>query len=62
MPHNWASGEFIRMVRHMLILERGGELHLLEALPKAWTKPGGGYTAVIYSGLQCFGSIMQHWS
>jgi len=40
MPHNWASGEFIRMARHMMILERGNELHLFEGLPVAWTKPG----------------------
>ena len=39
MPHNWASAEFIRMVRHMLILERGSELHLLEGLPSHWTSP-----------------------
>jgi hypothetical protein len=39
MPHNWASAEFIRMVRHMLILERGSELHLLEGLPSGWTRP-----------------------
>jgi hypothetical protein len=38
MPHNWASAEFIRMVRHLLILERGDELHLLHGLPHAWTK------------------------
>ncbi len=35
MPHNWASAEFIRLVRHLLILERGDELHLLEGLPRA---------------------------
>lgn len=40
MPHNWASAEFIRLVRHLLILERGRELHLLEGLPRAWTRPG----------------------
>ncbi len=40
MPHNWASAEFIRMVRHMLILERGSQLHLMEALPGSWTKAG----------------------
>ena len=40
MPHNWASAEFIRMVRHMMILERGNQLHLLEGLPASWTKPG----------------------
>jgi hypothetical protein len=40
MPHNWASAEFIRMVRHMLILERGRELHLLSAMPPGWTHGG----------------------
>ncbi len=40
MPHNWASAEFIRMVRHMLILERGVELHLLEGMPSAWSHAG----------------------
>jgi len=40
MPHNWASAEFIRLVRHSLILERGPELHLFEAVPATWIKPG----------------------
>jgi len=40
MPHNWASAEFIRFVRHMMILERGKELHLLEGMPATWAKPG----------------------
>jgi hypothetical protein len=40
MPHNWASAEFIRMVRHFMALERGEELHLFEALPPTWTKAG----------------------
>ena len=40
MPHNWASAEFIRLVRHSMILERGNEMHLLEGLPTAWTKAG----------------------
>lgn len=40
MPHNWASAEFIRMVRHMLILERGRELHLLEGIPSVWSHAG----------------------
>jgi hypothetical protein len=40
MPHNWASAEFIRLVRHLLILERGRELHLFEGLPRVWTRPG----------------------
>jgi phytoene dehydrogenase-like protein len=30
-------------------------------LSGAWSNPGHGYTAVIYSGLSCFGEIMQGW-
>ena len=40
MPHNWASAEFIRLVRHSLILERGTELHLFEGMPAKWAQPG----------------------
>lgn len=40
MPHNWASAEFLRLTRNCLVLERGDELHLFEALPPAWIKPG----------------------
>jgi hypothetical protein len=40
MPHNWASAEFIRLTIHLLELDRGNELHLLEGLPAAWTQPG----------------------
>ena len=40
MPHNWASAEFIRLTAHLLELDRGNELHLLEGLPQAWTQPG----------------------
>jgi hypothetical protein len=39
MPHNWASAEFIRLVTHMIELDRGKELHLLEAIPATWLKP-----------------------
>ena len=39
MPHNWASAEFIRLVIHMIELDRGKELHLLEAVPSTWLKP-----------------------
>jgi prolycopene isomerase len=31
-------------------------------LAGAWTSPGGGYGAVIGSGLECFGEIMKHWA
>ncbi len=30
-------------------------------LSGAWTKPGHGYGAVLYSGLECFGEIMKNW-
>lgn len=32
MPHNWASAECIRYLRHMLVLEDGRKLRLLEGL------------------------------
>ena len=40
MPHNWASAEFIRLVIHLLALDRGEELHLLEGFPREWAGPG----------------------
>jgi len=36
MPHNWASAEFIRLIRNMLVLETGNRLELLAGLPKDW--------------------------
>ncbi len=40
MPHNWASAEYIRLVRHLLAFERGNELHLLEGMPTTWSEQG----------------------
>lgn len=40
MPHNWASAEFIRLATHLLELDRGDELHLLEGFPREWAGPG----------------------
>jgi hypothetical protein len=40
MPHNWASAEFIRLAAHLLELDRGDELHLLEGMPAQWLKAG----------------------
>ena len=40
MPHNWASAEFIRLASHLLQLDRGTELHLLEGLPEEWVRKG----------------------
>ncbi len=39
MPHNWASAEFLRLAMHLLVFERGEELHLLEGLPPTWLSP-----------------------
>ena len=40
MPHNWASAEFVRLTIHLLALDRGDELHLLEGFPREWMGPG----------------------
>jgi len=40
MPHNWASAEFIRLTVHLLELDRGNELHLLEGFPSEWALKG----------------------
>ena len=39
MPHNWASAEFIRLVRDLLVFERGETLELLPAMPPQWLMP-----------------------
>ncbi len=40
MPHNWASVEFIRLVRNLLVFERDDRLELLHGLPAEWLRPG----------------------
>ncbi len=40
MPHNWASAEFIRLVRHMIAIERDNRLVLFEGIPHKWLQPG----------------------
>ncbi len=40
MPHNWASAEFASLVVHLLALDRGDALHLLEGIPAEWRQPG----------------------
>lgn len=40
MPHNWASAEFIRLVRHLIAFERGNEIHFLQGVPESWYVPG----------------------
>ncbi|WP_280771676.1 hypothetical protein [Salipaludibacillus daqingensis] len=36
MPHNWASAEFIRLVRHLLVLEKKDTLEIFRGLPEQW--------------------------
>ncbi|NJK93712.1 MAG: hypothetical protein HC905_01230 [Bacteroidales bacterium] len=33
MPNNRVSAEFIRIIRHMIVMERSNELHLFEGIP-----------------------------
>lgn len=40
MPHNWGSAEFIRLAVHLLEIDRGNELHLLEGIPVEWLGAG----------------------
>lgn len=40
MPHNWGSAEFIRLAVHLLAIDRGDELHLLEGIPEEWLEGG----------------------
>lgn len=40
MPHNWASAELIRLVRHLLVFERGDGIELLAGVPEEWLRPG----------------------
>ncbi len=36
MPHNWASAEFIRLVRHLILFEKQGNLEIFPGLPEQW--------------------------
>ena len=40
MPHNWASAEFIRLTRNLLVFERCDGLDLLPGLPDEWIISG----------------------
>ena len=40
MPHNWGSAEFLRLAVHLLQMDRGTELHLLEGIPEEWLRAG----------------------
>ncbi len=55
MPHNWASAEFVRLLIHLLALDRGNELHLFEGMPAAWAKPG--MTTALNGAATPFGAL-----
>ena len=55
MPHNWASAEFIRLTTHLLEIDRGDELHLLEGLPLKWL--GAGMTTRLNGVATPFGPL-----
>lgn len=56
MPHNWASAEFVRHVRNLLVFEREEELELLPALPEVWL-PDPGSPVVVESTPTRFGAV-----
>ncbi len=55
MPHNWASAEFIRLAVHLIELDRGDELHLLEGMPARWL--GAGMTTRLNGVATPFGPL-----
>ena len=55
MPHNWASAEFIRLAVHLIELDRGDELHLLEGMPAQWL--GAGMTTRLNGVATPFGPL-----
>ena len=55
MPHNWASAEFTRLVRHSLVLEDDNSLNLFSGLPQEWINPGD--TIQVKSMATSFGEI-----
>lgn len=55
MPHNWGSAEFIRLAVHLLAIDRGDELHLLEGMPEEWL--GGGMQTSLREVATPFGPL-----
>lgn len=55
MPHNWGSAEFIRLTVHLLQIDRGTELHLLEGIPEEWL--GAGMTTSLQGIATPFGLL-----
>jgi len=40
VPHLWAAGQYVILLRNMLVREEGEELHLTSAVPLGWLAPG----------------------
>lgn len=40
VPHSSASAEFVNLIRYMLALEDGDQLHLMKAIPPEWIREG----------------------
>ncbi|MDD3212726.1 MAG: hypothetical protein PHY64_03590, partial [Eubacteriales bacterium] len=59
MPHNWASVEFIRLVRTLLLLEWDGGMSLLPGLPKEWL-PTAGNDLLLEDTPTAFGKVTLH--
>ncbi len=55
MPHVSAAAEFIRLAVHLIELDRGDELHLLEGMPAQWL--GAGMTTRLNGVATPFGPL-----
>jgi len=55
MPHVSAAAEFIRLAVHLIELDRGDELHLLEGMPAQWL--GAGMTTRLSGVATPFGPL-----
>ena len=56
MPHNWASVEFIRLVRNLVVLETFTGVELLPGLPEEWL-PRAGDSLVLEKTPTRFGKL-----
>ena len=57
MPHNWASAECVRYLRHMLALEDGQTLRLLEGITSAEVNNPGSGAYTLHDSPTRFGRI-----
>jgi hypothetical protein len=56
MPHNWASVEFVRLVRKLVVSERRGSIELFRGLPEKWL-PSHGDPLVLESTPTRYGPV-----